>query len=243
MSWFKDWFGKEYLEVYAHRSESQAEAEIAFIEKLSGLTPEDLILDIACGAGRHSAVLKRKGYNVIAADLSPELLIELRNQYKDLHLPIVQHDMRSLPFRDGSFNVVLSLFTSFGYFETDKEQLGVLKQVQRVLKEGGAFVLDYLNKSEVITNLKAESRREVSGSDVHEKRCFNQETQRIEKEILITKDKQTKVFKESVRAYDLDELKSLFNEAGLRIESVYGDFAGGEYSETSRRTIICAGRA
>ena len=240
MTWFSDWFGKEYLEVYSHRSDEQAEREIEFISKILCLNSKSKVLDIACGAGRHVAVLAKKNINAFAGDLSAVLLRETKK--RDKNILITQYDMRHLPFRAHSFSCVISLFTSFGYFESDEEHLNVLVQIKNVLENEGLFFLDYLNKDSLLLNIVPESTREISTGIVKEKRWYNSELNRIEKKITLIRESGQKVFNESVRVYSLDELQQLFVDAELEIKEVYGDFDGSKHSAESPRTLIVSRR-
>jgi SAM-dependent methyltransferase len=133
MPWYKEWFGEEYLEMYSHRDASEAEEHVDFVERhLEGPRPR-AVLDLACGAGRHTAVLRRRGYRTLGVDLSLTLLARMRVQ----GLPRVAGDMRRLPFVAESFDWVLNFFTSFGYFEGERENFRVLEEVVRVLTPGG----------------------------------------------------------------------------------------------------------
>ena len=101
MAWYKEWFGEEYLGLYAHRDAEEAGRHAEFVvrhldgEKPGGEKP-GAVLDLACGAGRHTAALRRRGYRVVGVDLSLTLLAQPPRQ------PSVAGDMRCLPFADAS---------------------------------------------------------------------------------------------------------------------------------------------
>ena len=121
--WFKDWFNtSEYLNVYKHRNEEDAEFHIQLILDNVPLDPEAEILDMACGAGRHSIILARKKFNVTGVDLSENLLSVAKQtaENENLKINFIQSDIRSFKTQK-KFDLVLNLFTSFGYFETDEE--------------------------------------------------------------------------------------------------------------------------
>src|SRR5258708_35581400 len=92
MAWYKEWFGEEYLGLYSHRDEQEAEAHVDFVERRLGEGWPRAVLDLACGAGRHTAALRRRGYRTLGVDLSLTLLVHARG------LPRVAGDMRCLPF-------------------------------------------------------------------------------------------------------------------------------------------------
>ncbi len=156
MAWYKEWFGEEYLGLYSHRDEQEAEAHIDFVERVLGELRPRAVLDLACGAGRHTAVLRRRGYRTLGVDLSLTLLAHARR------LPCVAGDMRCLPFSAGAFDWVLNFFTSFGYFETERENFLVLEEIVRVLAPCGRFLIDIMNTANTLRHLQP---REVQRLD------------------------------------------------------------------------------
>jgi SAM-dependent methyltransferase len=156
MAWYREWFGEEYLGLYSHRDEQEAEAHVDFVERQLGPSRPRAVLDLACGAGRHTAVLRRRGYRSLGVDLSITMLAHAGG------LPRVAGDMRCLPFAGGSFDWVLNFFTSFGYFETERENFQVLEEIVRVLAPGGRFLIDIMNTAYTLRHLQA---REVQRLD------------------------------------------------------------------------------
>ena len=116
------------------------------------------MLDLACGAGRHTAALRRRGYRALGVDLSLTLLARMRRG-----LPRVAGDMRRLPFAAESFDWVLNFFTSFGYFERERENFRVLEEIVRVLAPGGRFLIDLMNPEPVLADLKPREVQELDG--------------------------------------------------------------------------------
>jgi SAM-dependent methyltransferase len=156
MAWYKEWFGEEYLGLYSHRDEQEAEAHVDFVERQLGDVWPRAVLDLACGAGRHTAALRRRGYRTLGIDLSLTLLVHASG------LPRVAGDMRCLPFSAGSFDWVLNFFTSFGYFEKERENFQVLEEIVRVLAPGGRFLIDIMNTAHTLRHLQP---REVQSLD------------------------------------------------------------------------------
>ncbi|HEV3457448.1 MAG TPA: class I SAM-dependent methyltransferase [Thermoanaerobaculia bacterium] len=157
MAWYKEWFGEEYLGLYSHRDEQEAEAHIDFVERVLGEPRPRAVLDLACGAGRHTAVLRRRGYRTLGVDLSLTLLAHARR------LPCVAGDMRCLPFRAGGFDWVLNFFTSFGYFETERENFQVLEEIVRVLAPCGRFLIDIMNTANTLRHLQPREVQRLDG--------------------------------------------------------------------------------
>jgi len=234
MAWYKEWFGQEYLELYAHRDEDEAGRHVDFVIKhIDGPKPHR-VLDLACGAGRHSAALRQRGYEVVGADLSLALLATSPRQPK-----ISAGDMRNLPFRAESFDWVLNFFTSFGYFERERENFQVLEELTRLLRPHGRFMIDFLNKEQVLANLKEREVQEKKGRRIHIERWYDEATRRINKRMRLERpDGPSATYLESVRAYDRDEVTIGARWAGLEVDALYGNFNGEPYHRGSERLIL-----
>ncbi len=239
MAWYRDWFGEDYLELYAHRDRDEAERQADFVEEQLGEPPSEArrraVLDLACGAGRHTDVLRRRGHRVLGTDLSVTLLARRPD------LPRVAGDMRRLPFADGSFDWVLNFFTSFGYFESERENFRVLEEVARVLGPNGGLLIDLMNPEPVIESLEPTESYERDGRAIEIERWYDPEARRINKRIRITaRDQPARTFLESVRAYRADEVVIGLQWAGFRVRGVFGSFAGAPYGAESERLIVVA---
>jgi SAM-dependent methyltransferase len=234
MAWYKDWFGEEYLELYSHRDESEAEAHIDFVESyLGGERRPHAVLDLACGAGRHTAVLRRRGYRTLGVDLSMTLLAHMRR------LPRVAGDMRCLPFTAGSFDWVLNFFTSFGYFERERENFQVLEEITRLLTPDGRFLIDLLNPGYVLARLEPRESQEHEGRRVEIERWYDPVKLRINKRIQVSEPGgPVRNFLESVRAYGAEEVTIGLRWAGLEVLHLFGGFQGEPYQNDSERLII-----
>lgn len=240
--WFKAWFNHPaYLKLYAHRSLEEAEQTIATLLKFITLTTHTpKALDIACGSGRHAVALAENGFQVTANDLSSTLLAEAKKlaESKNLTLTFTQIDMREIAFEE-EFDVIVQLFTSFGYFENDDEDKIVLQNVARALKPGGWYVLDFLNEHLVRNTLQPESRRTLDTLDVFEQRMIFGE--RVVKSITLRENGETHRFIESVRLYSKEKLTAMLTAVGLRVHHYLGDYHGAEFhQETSPRLILIA---
>ena len=239
MEWFKRWFGEEYLLIYEHRNIEEAEHEAKAINEILGLKRNDLILDLCCGPGRHDISFARMGYRVIGMDLSmPMLKIASKTIPPDKKFPrYIRGDARSLPFKNEAFNIVLNLFTSFGYFD-DSENRELLKSISRILKSDGHFLIDYLNPVKVISELVEESTKEKEGIKIVEKRKIDIENQRVEKTIILNWNNHSQTFLESVRLYTLEEMLTMIKNAGLETKGVLGSVEREPYNDSSERMIL-----
>lgn len=240
--WFEQWFGEEYYALYPHRDDEDARRAVALIQSAVPWKAGDLVLDLACGPGRHAAELERLRARVVGFDLSRAMLRRARERSR---AALVRGDMRSLPFRTGSFRLAVNLFTSFGYFRDDGEHRLVLQQVAAALAPGGHFVLDYLNAEQVrrsLTPAEAVSGSRAEGeSDVRITRRIGPDGRFVIKEIELRDEGRT--FQERVRLYSADELAALLTDAGLRIEGRFGDYDGGPLRPDSPRVILVGARA
>ncbi|HKS24604.1 MAG TPA: class I SAM-dependent methyltransferase [Thermoanaerobaculia bacterium] len=227
MTWFLEWFGEEYLELYSHRDDDEAKQQVAFFREHCGAVRGPL-LDLACGKGRHIAELRAAGYDAVGCDLSFVMLRTGRAEYGPL--PVARADMRALPFCTSSFAGLVSFFTSFGYFSNEEENVAVVHEMARVLERGAVFLFDYLNLHRELDKLV---QRETRG-DVTIERWFDSQDRSFNKRITIGQ----KRYLERVRGYDLDEISMMFTTAGLTIRAAFGDFLGAPFETSSPRLIV-----
>ncbi|WP_337864973.1 class I SAM-dependent methyltransferase [Ignavibacterium sp.] len=239
--WFVEWFNTdEYLAVYKHRNEKDAECHIKFLLSKINLPANSSILDLACGSGRHSILLAKEGYNVTGVDLSDKLLSEAikNSKAENLEIEFIKSDIRDF-FTKKKFNLILNLFTSFGYFETDEENLLIFKKSFEFLSNKGYFVLDYFNKDYLEKNLVLFSKEENDNyTIIQERKIVNQ---RVIKKITIERNGTTENYYESVKLYDSKFLTKKLKEIGFEIVNLFGDFFEIEFNQFSspRFVAIC----
>ena len=236
--WFEDWFGAEYLALYEHRDHHEAREVVSLMAHRMGDTMDAPVLDLACGAGRHQRMLCERGWWTVGLDLSPSLLRAARAE--DRSAPLVRADMRELPFADGSFALVVNLFTSFGYFRDDAQHLRVLVDVARVVRPGGWFVLDYLHADEVRRSLVPRDERPIGTLTVEQEREISADGRFVRKTITIGELGRT--FVERVRLFEPSELVALCTQAGFTVDAVLGDYDGTAMRPAAPRTILFARR-
>ena len=235
--WFATWFDSPYYHVlYDNRNEVEAQR---FIERLCahlGLVDGTRVLDLACGSGRHARVLHALGFNVTGADLSPNN-IQLARDHAPDGLTFILHDMRD-PLPD-TYDVVMNLFTSFGYFDTISDNAKALESVHAALSPDGLLVIDFMNADKVIRELK--TRQELRKSNIlfHiKKEVVNG---RIVKTIAFEADGHSYFFQEKVQALDLVDFQQLLGNAGFSIQAVYGNYQLEPFNElnSERLILIC----
>jgi 2-polyprenyl-3-methyl-5-hydroxy-6-metoxy-1,4-benzoquinol methylase len=238
--WFKEWFAsEEYLNLYKHRDDQDAEKLLKLILNSVKIPKGAKVLDAACGSGRHSLSLARKGFDVTGFDLSRVLLdIAKENTAEEgLDIQFINADIREVTFCK-KFDLIINLFTSFGYFDTERENFAFIHNSPEWLKPGGFFAFDYLNKEYLLSNYQPYTERVVDDKVFKEKRYI--ENSRIIKEIRIEQpDGLVRKFTESVKLYDKDKILEEFENAGFELEYIYGDYDGNNYfSDTSERLIL-----
>ncbi|MDP2365620.1 MAG: class I SAM-dependent methyltransferase [Ignavibacteria bacterium] len=236
--WFKDWFNtQEYISVYQHRNESDAEEHIKLILENVKISSKANILDMACGAGRHAILLARKNYNVTAVDLSDNLLsiAKQRADKENLSINFVHSDIRRFNPTD-TFDLILNLFTSFGYFETDEDNFSVLKKAYNLLTYEGYFVLDFFNSEFLTQNLIEYSEEVLEDAEIHLYRKIKDK--RVNKKIVITKNGKLSQFEESVRMFTKDELENAITKIGFDIYKTFGDFLGNKFDNINSQRLI-----
>lgn len=236
VKWFAEGATKEYLDVYPHRDEREARLVVDLIGSCVDVDDRAPALDVACGAGRHRQCLGSQRWT-IGVDLSRPLLSIARGAGD---APLVQADMRALPFRTGAFSLVVNLFTSFGYFEHDCEHEQVIREIARVTADGGWFVLDFLNASFVRRTLVPFDRRTLEAGVVEQTRAISVDGRFVWKAVRFQGSDQT--FLERVRLFEAGELAAMVREAGFDVAHMLGDYSGGPIRPWSPRAIIIARR-
>jgi SAM-dependent methyltransferase len=196
------------------------------------------VLDLGCGAGRHSKYLVSKGFHVTGMDLSAGSIREAR-KFERPRLCFHQHDMR-VPFGRTAFDYVFNLFTSFGYFDTPGEHLAVIRNMAASLRPGGRLVLDYLNVRYAEARLTAEEFKEIDGTTYRLTRWTD--ARHFYKRIVVDDGTRDPLeFVERVARFTLEDFERMCAPHGLRIEEVLGDYRLRPYdSETSPRMILVA---
>lgn len=237
--WFEQWFGEEYLRLYRHRDDAEAEQVAELITRHVSVR-DRWVLDLACGPGRHAGQFARRGATVVGFDLSLPLLSRARHRSEPPRA-LVRGDMRMLPFAGDRFDVVVNLFTSFGYFSSDAQHRLVLNEARRVLRQGGIFVLDYFNSALVRRDLVPVEERSVGRQRVVIERRITEDDRFVIKEIHLVDDGRR--FLERVRLFTRDELRALLREAGLTVRHMFGDYDGSPAADGAPRVILMAERA
>ncbi|MEQ8926836.1 MAG: class I SAM-dependent methyltransferase [Fulvivirga sp.] len=235
--WFGEWFDSPYYHVlYKHRDHEEAQAFIDNLTDYLDVSKSHKILDLACGKGRHSIYLNKKGFDVVGVDLSAQN-IEYAKRYENDRLHFDIHDMRE-PFAHEEYDFILNLFTSFGYFDTKEEHLRAIKSVADSLKPGGIFILDFLNPYTVVHHLKPNETKRIGEIEFNISKHLSADDYII-KDIEFNDGGKQYHFQEKVKALRRKDFLAFFLKAGLTIEHVFGDYELSPYlAEESDRMIF-----
>jgi SAM-dependent methyltransferase len=237
--WFKTWFDSPYYHIlYKHRDCDEAGIFIDNLLTFFNPPASSRFLDLACGKGRHSLFLNKKGYDVTGIDLSEES-IKYASRFENDTLHFYVHDMRKL-FRTNYFDYVLNLFTSFGYFENDRDDQSVIASASKALKNNGVLVIDFFNAKKVIANLKAEELIEVDNIRFTIRKKF--ENNFIIKQISFSDNGKDFIFEERVKTLSLQDFEKYFANNDLKIINLWGDYSLGNFNAESSDRLIIAGR-
>jgi 2-polyprenyl-3-methyl-5-hydroxy-6-metoxy-1,4-benzoquinol methylase len=243
MDWWEKYFDDNYLKLYSY-TENSAPTEVESVLRMLNLKPPAKILDLCCGFGRHSLVLARNGFEVTGLDLSERFLAQARRKADEsgIKITLEQRDMREIQ-HENEFDAVINLFTAFGFFHTEAEDIKVLKGVAKALKPDGQFIIDSINRDYVIHSGQWQRWNIENGTAILEERFFDFFKSRLEIiHHLVNHKTQDRKLESSFRLYTLREMLAMFAKIGLVLTDVYGDFDGSQYSAKSPRMILVARR-
>ena len=233
--WYASWFDTPYYHIlYKDRDYAEAQLFMDNITNYLNLPEGAKILDLACGKGRHSVYLNQLGFDVTGADLSENSIAEAKkSENETLHFCV--HDMRE-PFDGLQFDAVFNLFTSFGYFENDADNLKTLVAIRDSLNEYGFGVIDFMNVGHVVENLVPSETKTVDGIDFHIKRFYVDN--HIYKEIDFEDDGCQYHFTEKVQALNLSDFEAMMEQSGINLLDVFGDYKLRKYSPSASERLI-----
>ena len=233
-NWFASWFDTPYYHIlYKERNYREAQIFMDNLTHYLNLPEKAKVLDLACGKGRHSIYLNQLGFTVLGADLSENSIAEAtKNSNENLQFKV--HDMRET-FEE-KFDAIFNLFTSFGYFENDEDNLITLKAIKNSLSEYGFAVIDFMNVNQVLDTLVTEETKTVDGIDFYIKRYLKDG--HIYKEIDFEDKGQKFHFTEKVKALTLKDFEELMEEAGIFLLDVFGDYKLKKFHKTDSERLI-----
>jgi SAM-dependent methyltransferase len=243
MAWHSD--DEFWKTTYDHMfPESRIAGATAEVEQILALTNVERgrVLDLACGPGRHSVLLAQRGFTVTGVDKSAFLLGKARERAAaaGAHVEWIHEDMRAF-HRPASYDVVLSLFTSFGFFRDDADNQRVLANAAENLRPGGTFVLDMMGKETLARIFSATASSEKpEGLFVQRRRVVDNWT-RLENEWILIRGDSAHTLHFDHWIYSAREIMQMMKAAGFTRVEVFGDLSGAPYGADSMR-LIAIGR-
>lgn len=241
--WYKQWFNSPYYhQLYFGRDGAEASRFVTNLLQLLRPAPGSLMLDVACGKGRHSQLLATHGYDVTGIDIAPESISEAGRMESD-HLRFFVHDMR-LPFWINYFDYAFNFFTSFGYFATRREHDDAMRTIAASLKRGGTVVFDYLNVHYVETRLVHNEVKQLGDTlyDIH--RWHDED--HFFKKITVSAPglSEPMVYTEKVAKFSLGDFTDMLSFQGLQVKEVFGDYDLNGYDvRKTPRMVVVAGKS
>ncbi len=232
--WFTSWFDTPFYHIlYKNRDDQEAQSFMETLTSYLNIPQDSEILDLGCGKGRHAVYLNNIGYDVTGVDLSPQS-IAFAQQFENSTLHFDVHDM-SKPYSQ-QFNAVFNLFTSFGFFEDNNDNLNTIKAIKADLKPNGIGVIDFMNVNHVVNNLIPEDVKTIDGIDFHLKRFV--EDNFIIKDISFNFEKKQHNYIERVKAITIDDFKVMFEKANVQLLDIFGDYQLNKFDRNNSERLI-----
>ena len=244
--WFEDesLWREIYPVLFPEERFHRREEEIPKVLALAGLpeATDAVALDLCCGPGRHAVPLARRGLRVTAVDRTHFLLNRAREraQLAGLTIEFVESDMREFQ-RPAGFDLALSLFTSFGYFDAHEEDLQVLRNVHRSLRPRGVLVMDMAGKEWLARHFEPTRSRTLEDGSLFIDRCrVIDDWSRVENEWILIKDGRARTFRLRLNVYSGQKLRDRLLQAGFARVDLYGNLDGAPYDREASRLIAVA---
>ncbi len=244
--WWRTYFDDIFYELHEDLfPEEESRREVAAMLELLGIPVGARILDVPCGWGRHTTLFSGVGVEGFGADLSFDLLRRAGATAREAGLPVryAAADIRALPFRDGSFDAVVNVFTSLGLFLEDAEDIRALSEARRVLRPGGRFLLESMHRDDVVSAYAARDRWTLpNGIEVRVRRRFDPVSGISYERLRWRKGERSGEKRHALRLRTATEIHGLLTAAGFEDIRYYGDWTGEPLTHESPRLIAVAHR-
>ena len=232
--WYLDWFNSPFYHLlYKERDSSEATYFMNNLINKLQIDKNSSILDLACGRGRYSLYLSNIGHKVTGIDISKENISEAKKNESD-KLNYILHDM-SYPLNQ-KFYLILNLFTSFGYYEKDTDNLSVIKSIKSNLETDGQAVIDFFNIDYILDNLVEKEEKNIDKTKFIINRYL--ENDLLVKDISILLNNKSYKFQEKVKAYRMDDFLAMFKNCNLKLKEIYGDYKLNSFNKNSSNRLI-----
>ena len=208
--------------------------EAAFIRKALHLRRGQSVLDAPCGAGRIAIHLAHAGCRITGVDLRPAFTARALARFRCEKRPgcFIVMDLRHMNFHS-EFHGAYSWSGSFGYF-TDSENVDVMKRYARALRKGGRLLIDQPNRENLLRHFVPSRQNGNVTTSAH----WDARTQRVDSDWVVQRDGKREHNHMSIRLYTPVQMHRLFQQAGLRVEAMYGARTGEPYERSSKRLIV-----
>jgi SAM-dependent methyltransferase len=225
--------------IFAQHKIKAAVEEAEKTIRLLQIAPGARVLDLGCGIGRHSLELARRGFEVTGIDRTKSYLNQAREQAEKekLDAEFVQSDIRAFR-RPGAFDAVISLYTSFGYFEDINDDRKVMRNIGDSLKPGGVFIIDTHGKETLAKIFQKRMWYEFENMIVLQEMTVSQNWSWMQSRWIMLRGSERIENTVSHRIYAGSELAALFTDNGFSRADIYGDLEGHPYDETARRLVV-----
>jgi SAM-dependent methyltransferase len=220
---------------------ARAREEAGSVTQLAGVE-RGAVLDLCCGPGRFAVPLAQLGYQVTGVDRT-RFLLDRAREYAERENAVVEwveSDMRSYS-RAAAFDLVLNMFTSFGYFDDPEENRLVLQNVYDSLRSGGVFVLESMGKEILARIFEATGSTEIEGVGLCvQRRRVIDEWSRMENEWWLIRDGVASTYGLRHWIYSARELREMLEAVGFGTVAIYGDVSGAPYDQRATRLVAVA---
>ena len=243
MSWFdnKEFWALFYDWMFPESSFEQAVEQTEDIISLTNLS-KGKILDLCCGPGRFCVPLSKKGFQVTGVDLQPLLLDKAADYSKQegVNVEFIQENMLTF-CQDNSYDLVLSMYSSFGYFDKPEDDIKVLENIYISLKAGGKLLLDVRGKEiHAMANVTSYNEEMPNGDLVCQRTEVNDDWTSTNSEWVYIKGNKAHKFQMRFNLYSGAELRTLLKQVGFSNVNVYGDLKGNAYNQQAKRLVVLA---
>jgi cyclopropane fatty-acyl-phospholipid synthase-like methyltransferase len=236
--WWKNFF-RDFRPIFDNVPASTSTAQARYLIRKLQLKAGDRFLDCPCGIGRLSLPLARRGIRVTGVDLECTYLEELAQvaRRRKLHLKLVHRDIRQVDFKS-CFDGVANMWTSFGYFARESDDLLVLKNMFRALKRGGRFLLHVINRDWLLHNFQPRDWYEARELQVLEERRFDYRTSTMYSTWTFVRSQEERSYQTHIRMYSCHELVHFMGRAGFVDIQGFGSMKDEPVSRDSRMLWI-----
>lgn len=229
--------------IFTSKMLAAAPQDIEHAMALLKLEPSARICDLCCGVGRHSLELARRGFQVTSVDRTTRYLdqAKAKAEAEGLDIEFVHQDARDFR-RPGSFNAIINLYTSFGYFEEPRENIAVLENIYASLKSGGQLLMELMGKEVLARIFQERDWRQEDGAILLEERKVGKNWEFIESRWILFKDGKKYEHTFYPKLYSAVELCEMLSRCGFREMETFGGLDGSPYDQNANRLTVLGHR-